>query len=144
MCCSDSFVFLIDSKESGGYNQTVMIGVKYGRGNLHYNNSHSESGSELLQQKSQRSVSRYNAWPVWICIAVFLAAAYMLAGSAKDTNPKFSWKTVVLLVGTFVLNGVTMLCQKTVTYIDPDSSISLFSRGTEYRYAARNAGFFSG
>lgn len=67
------------------------------------------------------------AWPVWICIAVFLVAAYMLAGSAKDVNPEFSWKTVLLLFFTFLLNGVTMICQKAVTYLDPDSSISLFS-----------------
>ena len=63
----------------------------------------------------------------WIGIAVFIGASWLLASSQKDTYSNFSWKTVLLLIGSFLSNGATMLCQKTLTYVNPDASITLFS-----------------
>jgi uncharacterized membrane protein len=66
------------------------------------------------------------AWQ-WCGVAVFIAASFLLSASAKDQNNKFSGKTVLLLLGTFLANGGTMLCQKALTYINPTGSVTLFS-----------------
>lgn len=63
----------------------------------------------------------------WLGILVFIGASWLLASSAKDTYSSFSWKTMLLLIGTFLSNGVTMLCQKTLTYVNADADITLFS-----------------
>lgn len=66
------------------------------------------------------------AWQ-WCGVAVFIVASFLLSASAKDQNNKFSGKTVLLLLGTFLANGGTMLCQKALTYINPTGSVTLFS-----------------
>ncbi len=63
----------------------------------------------------------------WAGIAVFIAASFLLGSSAKDQNSRFSGRTVGLLLGTFLANGGTMLCQKTLTYVNPAGSVTLFS-----------------
>ena len=66
------------------------------------------------------------AWQ-WCGVAVFIVASFLLSASAKDQNNKFSGKTVLLLLGTLLANGGTMLCQKALTYINPTGSVTLFS-----------------
>lgn len=51
----------------------------------------------------------------------------MLAASAKDIHQNFSFKTVLLLLGAFFANGGTAVCQKSLTYVNPEGSITLFS-----------------
>lgn len=63
----------------------------------------------------------------WIGVALFIPASFLLAASAKDIHHDFSYKTILLLIGAFTANGGTMLCQKTLTYINPSASITLFS-----------------
>lgn len=63
----------------------------------------------------------------WGGIAVFIVASFLLGSSAKDQNSSFSGKTVALLLGTFLANGGTMLCQKALTYVNPTGSVTLFS-----------------
>lgn len=63
----------------------------------------------------------------WIGILVFIAASFILAVSAKDIHQNFSFKTLLLLVGAFFANGGTMVCQKALTYLNPEGSITLFS-----------------
>jgi len=63
----------------------------------------------------------------WVGIFVFIVASYLLAASAKNSYSNFSYKTVFLLVGSFLANGTTMLCQKMLTFTNPNGNISLFS-----------------
>lgn len=63
----------------------------------------------------------------WLGIAVFIGASWLLGTSAKDTYSNFSLKTVLLLIGSFLGNGLIMLCQKALTFLKPDANISVFS-----------------
>ena len=63
----------------------------------------------------------------WSGILIFIAASSLLAASAKDTHQNFSFKTVLLLLGAFFANGGTAVCQKSLTYVNPEGSITLFS-----------------
>ncbi len=66
----------------------------------------------------------------WCAIAVFIVASLLLASSSKQSNSKFSYKTVLLCIGSFLFNGATMLCQKWLTFTNPNANISLFSFAT--------------
>lgn len=63
----------------------------------------------------------------WSGILIFIAASFVLAASAKDIHQDFSFKTVLLLLGAFFANGGTAVCQKSLTYVNPEGSITLFS-----------------
>ncbi len=63
----------------------------------------------------------------WVGVALFIVASSLLAVSAKGIYQNFSFKTVLLLLGAFLANGGTMLCQKTLTYVNPAGSVTLFS-----------------
>ena len=63
----------------------------------------------------------------WSGILIFIAASSLLAASAKDIHQNFSFKTVLLLLGAFFANGGTAVCQKSLTYVNPEGSITLFS-----------------
>ena len=63
----------------------------------------------------------------WSGILIFVAASFILAVSAKDIHQNFSIKTLLLLLGAFFANGGTMVCQKALTYLNPEGSITLFS-----------------
>jgi len=63
----------------------------------------------------------------WSGILIFIAASFVLAASAKDIHQNFSFKTVLLLLGAFFANGGTAVCQKSLTYVNPEGSITLFS-----------------
>lgn len=63
----------------------------------------------------------------WLGVALFILASYLLGRSARLQNGRFGMKTVMLLLGALLGNGATMLCQKLLTYLRPDSSISAYS-----------------
>ena len=63
----------------------------------------------------------------WSGILIFIVASFLLAASAKDIHQNFSFKTVLLLLGAFFANGGTAVCQKSLTYVNPEGSITLFS-----------------
>lgn len=63
----------------------------------------------------------------WLGVAVFVVASWLMSSSAKSVNTGFSWKTVLLLLGSMLTNGITMLCQKLLTFTDPQANVSLFS-----------------
>ena len=63
----------------------------------------------------------------WVGIAMFLASSVLLIGATKKTNSKFSLKTVFLLIGSLVGNGITMLMQTVFSRTVENGSVSAFS-----------------
>ena len=63
----------------------------------------------------------------WIGIALFFVAAYLLIGSSAKIYSGFSLKTLILLIGTMLANGFTMLAQQMFTFYVPDGDVSVFS-----------------
>lgn len=63
----------------------------------------------------------------WLGVAIFIGCTLLLANSSREIYTGFSLKTVFLLLGSFFSNGIVMLCQKLLTFLNPDSSVSLFS-----------------
>ncbi len=63
----------------------------------------------------------------WLGVAIFIGCTLLLANSSREIYTGFSLKTVLLLLGNFFSNGTVMLCQKLLTFLNPDSSVSLFS-----------------
>lgn len=63
----------------------------------------------------------------WIGIALFFLAAYLLIGSSAKIYSGFSLKTFLLLIGTMLANGFTMLAQQMFTFYVPDGDVSVFS-----------------
>ena len=63
----------------------------------------------------------------WIGIALFFVAAYLLIGSSAKIYNGFSLKTFLLLIGTMLANGFTMLAQQMFTFYVPDGDVSVFS-----------------
>lgn len=63
----------------------------------------------------------------WVGIALFFAASYLLIDSSKQIYPAFSVKTVLILIGSLLANGLTMLFQKMFAYAVPDGSVAMFS-----------------
>lgn len=59
--------------------------------------------------------------------AIFFVSAWLLIKNSKNTYNGFSLKTLLLLIGTMLANGLTMLAQQMYTYYVPNGSISLFS-----------------
>ncbi len=60
-------------------------------------------------------------------IGLFFVAAWLLMRSSRAAYPAFSFKTVALLVGSMLSNGVTMLAQQLYTRYVPSGSVALFS-----------------
>lgn len=63
----------------------------------------------------------------WVGIAMFLASSVLLIGATKKSNSSFSLKTVFLLVGSLVGNGITMLVQTIFSRTVKNGSVSAFS-----------------
>lgn len=63
----------------------------------------------------------------YLGVVLFFVSAYLLVGSSKNIYKNFSFKTVLLLIGTLVANGSTMLCQQLFTQYVPDGDVSVFS-----------------
>lgn len=62
-----------------------------------------------------------------IGMAVFFFSAWLLIKNSKNTYNGFTLKTFLLLAGTMLANGTTMLAQQMYTHYVPGGSISLFS-----------------
>ena len=67
------------------------------------------------------------SWGQWGGIALFFVAAYLLIGSSAKIYSGFSFKTLILLIGTMLTNGFTMLAQQMCTFYVPDGDVSVFS-----------------
>ena len=60
-------------------------------------------------------------------LGLFFLSAYLLIGASKTVYSNFSYKTVLLLIGSMVSNGGTMLAQQMFTHFVSDGDISVFS-----------------
>lgn len=67
-----------------------------------------------------------NVWQ-WISIMVFMVAAWLLIGASKAAYGKFTLKTFFVLMGTLLLNGLTMLMQTMFGRNVVGGNTSLFS-----------------
>ena len=67
-----------------------------------------------------------SAWQ-FIGIGLLLASAYLLAGYSKKLTGSFTKKTVLLLLGGMLSNGLIMIAQKMFSKYLPDVSVSVFS-----------------
>ena len=63
----------------------------------------------------------------WVGVALFFVAAWLLMRSSRAAYPAFSLKTVALLVGSMLSNGITMLAHQLYTRYVPSGSVALFS-----------------
>lgn len=63
----------------------------------------------------------------WVGVAVFFVSAWLLVRSSKKTYSNFSFKTALLLAGSLLSNGATMLAQQLFTAYVPDGDVSAFS-----------------
>lgn len=63
----------------------------------------------------------------WFGIALFFISAYLLIGSSSRIYSGFSLKTLLMLIGTMLSNGLTMLSQQMFTFYVPDGDVSVFS-----------------
>lgn len=63
----------------------------------------------------------------WAGVGLFFVAAWMLIGSSKKIYTNFSFKTLLLLIGSLISNGCTMLAQQMFTAYVPDGDVSVFS-----------------
>jgi len=62
-----------------------------------------------------------------IGLVLFFFSAYLLIGSSKTVYSNFSYKTLLLLLGSLLANGCTMLAQQMFTRYVPDGEVSVFS-----------------
>ncbi len=63
----------------------------------------------------------------WVFILVFFIGAYLLVGNSKEIYGKFSLKTLLVLITSLLMNGLTMLMQTMFSRNVENGSISLFS-----------------
>lgn len=63
----------------------------------------------------------------WVGVEIFIFGAFFLASYSKNTCPTYSFKTIIYLLLVFLLNGITMLCQKLLTFLDENANVSMFS-----------------
>lgn len=63
----------------------------------------------------------------WVGVAVFLVSSWLLVSSSKKTYSNFSFQTALLLAGTLLSNGCTMLAQQLFTQYVPQGDVSAFS-----------------
>ena len=60
-------------------------------------------------------------------LILFFISSYLLISSTKNIYTTFSFKTIHLLIGSLIFNGLTMLSQTMFTYYIPNGNISVFS-----------------
>ena len=60
-------------------------------------------------------------------LALFFLSAYLLIGASRQVYANFSGKTLLLLIGTMIANGCTMLSQQMFTRYVPEGDVSVFS-----------------
>lgn len=60
-------------------------------------------------------------------LGLFFLSAYCLIASSKTVYSNFSYKTLLLLIGSMIANGCTMLAQQMFTMYVPSGDVSVFS-----------------
>lgn len=60
-------------------------------------------------------------------LALFFLSAWLLIGASKTIYQNFSYKTLLLLIGSMLANGGTMLAQQMFTAYVPKGDVSVFS-----------------
>ena len=63
----------------------------------------------------------------WIGLGVFIVSIYFLSASSEKKKKAFSIKTLVMLVLSFLSNGLVMVVQKYFALLLPDGNVALFS-----------------
>ena len=64
----------------------------------------------------------------WIGVALFISSVYFFAADSKQTyEGKFSWKTVVLLILHFLMQGAVMVVQKYFAVLVPDGNVAMYN-----------------
>lgn len=63
----------------------------------------------------------------WLFIVIFFIGAYLLVGNSKQIYGKFSLKTLLVLITSLLMNGLTMLMQTMFSRNVENGSTSLFS-----------------
>lgn len=63
----------------------------------------------------------------WCGILLFFVAAFLLISSSKQRYGKFTLKTLLLLIGSMLCEGFTMLSQQLFANLRPDGDVSVFS-----------------
>lgn len=63
----------------------------------------------------------------WVGVALFLASSCLLIGASKKLNANFSPKTILLLIGSLLSNGVTMMLQTMFSRNVEGGSVTAFS-----------------
>lgn len=63
----------------------------------------------------------------WVAVGIFFVSAWLLVQNSKQTYAAFGFKTVLLLAGTLISNGCTMLAQQLFTQYVPQGDVSAFS-----------------
>ena len=63
----------------------------------------------------------------WCGVVLFLASSWLLIGASKKMYASFSLKTVFLLVGSLLSNGITMTLQTVFKRTVTDGSVTAFS-----------------
>ncbi len=63
----------------------------------------------------------------WIGVLIFFVSAFLLIQASKEVNNKFNIKTLLLLIGSLVSNGATMLAQQFFAEYVPNGDVSVFS-----------------
>lgn len=62
----------------------------------------------------------------WVAIIPLFLSAYLLMG-ASGPQPSVSFQSILILVGSLLANGMTMVMQKLFTYSIPNGNVSAFS-----------------
>lgn len=60
-------------------------------------------------------------------VGLLIVSAYFLISSSNKIHTKFTFKTFLLLMGTMLTNGLTMLMQQMFAHYVPDGDVSAFS-----------------
>lgn len=60
-------------------------------------------------------------------VGLLIVSSYFLISSSSKIHTKFTFKTFLLLMGTMLSNGITMLMQQMFAHYVPDGDVSVFS-----------------
>ena len=63
----------------------------------------------------------------WLCILLFFVSTYFLITASKKIHSDFSFKTILLLLGSMFSNGFVMLSQQLFAHLRPNGNVSVFS-----------------
>ncbi len=63
----------------------------------------------------------------FVGLGIFFLSAYILISASRQVYTNFSYKTLLLLIGSTVSNGCTMLAQQMFATYVPDGNVSVFS-----------------